>query len=42
MIGMGPEAGLDVIEDAASVAREHLGWSEERALREIAAYKERK
>ncbi|HEX8745703.1 MAG TPA: glycerol-3-phosphate dehydrogenase [Pyrinomonadaceae bacterium] len=42
MIGLGPEAGLDVIEEAASVARRYLGWSEERALREIAAYKEMK
>ncbi|HYO91779.1 MAG TPA: glycerol-3-phosphate dehydrogenase C-terminal domain-containing protein, partial [Pyrinomonadaceae bacterium] len=39
MTGMGREAGLDVIEEAAAVARQYLDWSEERALKEIAAYK---
>lgn len=42
MIGMGPEAGLNAVEEAASVARRYLDWSEERALREIAAYRELK
>lgn len=40
MIGTGPAAGLDVVEEAASVARQYLDWDEGRALREIAAYRD--
>ncbi|HKS28558.1 MAG TPA: glycerol-3-phosphate dehydrogenase [Pyrinomonadaceae bacterium] len=40
MIGMSAKAGLDIVEEAASVARRYLNWSEERALREVAAYRE--
>ena len=40
MIGIGPAAGLDAIETAALVARQYLGWDEERARREVIAYRE--
>jgi glycerol-3-phosphate dehydrogenase len=40
MAGMGPMVGLDVDEAAAQVAVKHLGWSEERAKSEVAAYRE--
>jgi glycerol-3-phosphate dehydrogenase len=40
MVGMGPMVGLDVDEAAAQVAVRHLGWSEERARSEVAAYRE--
>jgi glycerol-3-phosphate dehydrogenase len=40
MVGMGPMVGLDVDEAAAQVAVKHLGWSEERARSEVAAYRE--
>jgi glycerol-3-phosphate dehydrogenase len=39
MSGIGPAAGLDAIEAAASVAHEYLGWDEERVQREINAYR---
>jgi glycerol-3-phosphate dehydrogenase len=35
MVGMGPRVGLDVDEAAARVGVKHLGWSEERAEREV-------
>jgi glycerol-3-phosphate dehydrogenase len=40
MAGMGPMVGLDVDEAAAQVAVKHLGWSQERANNEVAAYRE--
>jgi glycerol-3-phosphate dehydrogenase len=40
MAGMGPMVGLDVDEAAAQVAVKHLGWSQERANSEVAAYRE--
>lgn len=40
MTGLGPAAGLDAIERAASVARQYLGWDEARARREVAAYRD--
>ena len=39
MVGMGPKVGLDVDEAAAKVAVQHLGWSPERAEREVADYR---
>jgi glycerol-3-phosphate dehydrogenase len=39
MVGLGPSVGLDVDEAAAQVAVKHLGWSEERAKREVEAYR---
>ncbi len=39
MVGMGPSVGLDVDEAAAQVAVRHAGWSEERAAREVEAYR---
>jgi glycerol-3-phosphate dehydrogenase len=39
MVGLGPKVGLDVDRAAARVAVEHLGWDEERAEREVAAYR---
>ncbi|MCA1718197.1 MAG: hypothetical protein LC781_15705 [Actinobacteria bacterium] len=35
MVGMGPRVALDVDEAAARVAVQHLGWSRERAKREV-------
>jgi glycerol-3-phosphate dehydrogenase len=40
MSGIGPAAGLDAVEVAASVARRFLGWDEERAHGEISAYRD--
>jgi glycerol-3-phosphate dehydrogenase len=37
MAGLEPDVGLDVDEAAAAIAVEHLGWSQERAEREVAA-----
>lgn len=38
MVGLGPAAGLDAVDEAASIARRYLDWDESRARREIAAY----
>ncbi|MDQ3637804.1 MAG: FAD-dependent oxidoreductase, partial [Actinomycetota bacterium] len=35
MVGLGPNVALDVDEAAASVAVEHLGWTEDRAREEV-------
>jgi len=40
MVAYGPDVALDVDEAAAQVAVRHLGWSEERAEREVAEYRE--
>ena len=40
MVGLGPEVGIGADLAAAEVARQTLGWSEERAEREIRAYRE--
>lgn len=40
MVGMGPKVALDVDEAAARVAVQHLGWSRERAEREVGEYRE--
>jgi glycerol-3-phosphate dehydrogenase len=40
MVAYGPNVALDVDEAAARVAVQHLGWSEERAAREVAEYRE--
>jgi glycerol-3-phosphate dehydrogenase len=40
MVAYGPTNALDVDEAAAQVAVRHLGWSEERAEREVAEYRE--
>jgi glycerol-3-phosphate dehydrogenase len=39
MVGLGPNVGLDVDEAAAQVAVKHLGWSEERAKKEVEDYR---
>ncbi|MDP9485096.1 MAG: glycerol-3-phosphate dehydrogenase/oxidase [Actinomycetota bacterium] len=39
MVGLGPRVGLDVDEAAAGVAARYLGWSEERAEREVQDYR---
>jgi glycerol-3-phosphate dehydrogenase len=39
MAGLGPRVGLDVDEAAAEVAVKHLGWSEERAQKEVEDYR---
>jgi glycerol-3-phosphate dehydrogenase len=40
MVGMGPKAGLDVDEAVAWIAVRHLGWTEERAEREVGEYRD--
>lgn len=40
MVGLGPAAGLDAVDEAASIARQYLDWDESRAQSEVAAYKE--
>jgi glycerol-3-phosphate dehydrogenase len=40
MVGMGPHVALDVDEAAARVAVQHLGWSQERAEREVGEFRE--
>jgi glycerol-3-phosphate dehydrogenase len=40
MIGTGAGAAAGADEIAASVARQHLGWDEERAQREVASYRD--
>jgi glycerol-3-phosphate dehydrogenase len=40
MVGMGPKVGLDVDEAAAQVAVRYLGWSQERADREVREYRD--
>jgi glycerol-3-phosphate dehydrogenase len=40
MVGMGPHVALDVDEAAARVAVQHLGWSQERADREVGEYRD--
>ncbi|HET7478652.1 MAG TPA: glycerol-3-phosphate dehydrogenase/oxidase [Rubrobacteraceae bacterium] len=40
MVAYGPQVALDVDEAAAAVAVKHLGWSEERAKKEVAEYRE--
>ncbi|MBC7910597.1 MAG: glycerol-3-phosphate dehydrogenase [Pyrinomonadaceae bacterium] len=40
MVGLNSAAGLNAIEAAARVAREHLGWTEDHAAQEVAAYRD--
>ena len=40
MVGMGPRVALDVDEAAARVAVQHLGWSRERADREVGEFRD--
>jgi glycerol-3-phosphate dehydrogenase len=40
MVGMGPNVGLDVDEAAAQIAVRYLGWTEERAEREVEEYRD--
>jgi glycerol-3-phosphate dehydrogenase len=40
MVGMGPRVALDVDEAAARVAVQHLGWSRERAKREVEEFRD--
>ena len=40
MVAYGPNVALDVDEAAAEVAVKHLGWSEERARKEVEDYRE--
>lgn len=40
MGGMGPRVALDVDEAAARVAVQHLGWSQERAEREVREFRD--
>lgn len=40
MVGMSASAGIGADEAAARIARRYLNWTEERAAREVAAYRE--
>ncbi|WP_303309841.1 glycerol-3-phosphate dehydrogenase [Hymenobacter sp. BT730] len=40
MLGLNAACGLDVVEAAATVARQHLGWSAAREATEVAAYRQ--
>jgi glycerol-3-phosphate dehydrogenase len=40
LVGYGAHAGLTAIDAAAEIAIRHAGWSDERAAREVAAYRE--
>lgn len=40
MVAYGPQAAFDVDEAAAQVVVEHLGWSEDRAKKEVAEFRE--
>ncbi|MGB8507754.1 MAG: FAD-dependent oxidoreductase, partial [Pyrinomonadaceae bacterium] len=40
LVGLNSKCGLDAIEAAARIAREYLGWDEDRAARETTAYRE--
>src|SRR5262249_27614552 len=40
MIGLNADRGLGEIEAAAAIGRQFLGWSEERAKREVENYRE--
>ena len=40
MVGLGPRVALDVDEAAVQVAVRHLGWSQERADREVREYRD--
>ena len=39
MVGLGPEVGIGADEAAAAIGRQHLGWDEARARRELDAYR---
>ena len=39
MVGLNSTCGLDAVETAAEIARQHLGWSEDRAAQEIGRYR---
>ena len=39
MVGLNSRAGLDVVERAARIMQQHLGWTDERAAREVADYR---
>ena len=39
MVGLNSRCGLNAVESAAYVGRQHLGWSEERVAREIIDYR---
>lgn len=40
LVGYGAHVGLDAIDAAAEIAVRHAGWSDERAAREVAAYRD--
>ena len=40
MAGLGREAGLDVVDAAAGVAKKFLGWDDARVVGEVAAYRQ--
>src|SRR6185295_2324168 len=39
MIGLNADLGLEEVEAAAAVGRQFLGWSEDRAMREVESYR---
>jgi glycerol-3-phosphate dehydrogenase len=40
MVGLNSTCGLDAVETAGKIARQHLGWSDSRATEEIATYRD--
>jgi glycerol-3-phosphate dehydrogenase len=40
LVGYGANVGLDAVDAAAEIAVRHAGWSDERAAREVAAYRD--
>ncbi len=40
LVGYGAHVGLDAIDAAAEIAVRHAGWSDDRAAREVAAYRD--
>ena len=40
MVGLGAQAGVGADERAADIGRRHLGWNQDRARREVAAYRD--
>jgi glycerol-3-phosphate dehydrogenase len=40
LVGFGAHAGIEAADAAAELAVRHVGWSDERAARELAAFRE--
>jgi glycerol-3-phosphate dehydrogenase len=40
MVGLNSTCGLEAVEAAACIAQKHVGWSQERAIHEVAAFRD--